>query len=142
VNYRTRFAALALPLALAACGGGMASYKPVQEKTKFSEDDLFQAAVSVVESKGHPVTDRDSTSYTIKTREKEVSVSSVPRLSYKYQYTIVTKGGTLHISTTCTENSAMKRTEFEDCGDERPERLIKETDEIRAAILARAKGRK
>jgi hypothetical protein len=139
VTPRTRLAALALPLLLAACGASMVSYKPVNEKTKLPEDALFQAATSVLETKGHPITDRDPTTYTIKTREKEIAVSSVPRLSYKYEYTVVTKGGTLLISTTCRQNSEMKRTEFEDCGDERPQRVVDETEKIKTAILEKAK---
>jgi len=117
----------------------MVSYTPVQEKTKLSSDALFQAASSVLEEKGHPITDRDSTTYTIKTREKEIAVSTVPMLSYKYQYTVVTKDNTLTITTTCRQNSSMKRTEFEDCGDERPSRVVDETEKIKTAILDKAK---
>ena len=50
----------------------------------------------------------------------------MPRLSYKYTLKIVTAGGTLAISSTCKQNSSMAREKFEDCGDERPQRLREE----------------
>ena len=117
----------------------MVAYKPVSEKTKLSSDSLFQAATTVLEQKGFFITDRDPGTYIIKTREKEVAVSSVPRLSYKYEYTVTTQNSTLSITSTCTQNSEMKRTEFEDCGDERPVKVVEETDQLKAAILTKAK---
>jgi len=117
----------------------MVSYKPVNEKTKLDSDSLFQAATNVLEEKGFFITDRDPGNYIIKTREKEVAVSSVPRLSYKYEYTVTTQNSTLSITTTCKQNSEMKRTEFDDCGDERPEKVVEETEQLKTAILTKAK---
>jgi hypothetical protein len=129
-----------LGLLLVGCGGaGMTDYKPVTEKTKFDEEALLSASASALEARGYVAsTDHDASSVT--TREKEISVSSVPKLSYKYTWEVTTKGGTLTIKSTCTQNSSMKRTKFEDCGDERPERLIQEAKALKTDILKRAKG--
>ena len=127
-----------LALALCACGAGMKSYQPVNEKTKLSEDDLFRASVSALEARDY-VAISEGERYYVETREKEVAVSSVPRLSYKYTWQIQTKDSMLSITVTCKENSSTARTEFEDCGEERPERLVKEQKELHDDILKRAK---
>jgi hypothetical protein len=136
----TRTSALvsALALALCACGASMKSYQPVNEKTKLSEDDLFRASVSALEARDYiAISDRDR--YFVETREKEVAVSSVPRLSYKYTWQIQTKDSTLSITSTCKENSSTQRTVFDDCGDERPEKLLEEQAELQRDIMERAK---
>ena len=134
----TRKSTVVWALALCACGAGMKSYQPANEKTKYSEDDLFTASVNALEARDYvAIPDRER--YAIETREKEVFVSSVPRLSYKYTFQIQTKGSTLSINTTCKQNSATARTEFSDCGEERPERLIKEQKLLQEDIMKRAK---
>jgi len=125
-------------LLLCACGAGMTAYQPVNEKTKLSSDDLFSASVKALEARDYVAT-TEPDRYYIETREKEVAVSSVPRLSYKYTWQIQTKDSTLSITATCKENSSTERTKFEDCGDERPDRLIKEQKELHEDILKRAK---
>jgi hypothetical protein len=133
-----RFLCVVALLALGCGGAGMTSYTPAKEKTKFSEDDLFTATVRALEAKGYTaIPDREQ--LVVKTREKEISVSSVPKLSYKYTWQIQTKGGTLAINSTCQENSAMSRTEFEDCGDDRPQRMVDEQQSLVAEILDEAK---
>ena len=140
VTPRKSILALVLALAATACGPSMVAYTPVNEKTKLSSDALFQAATAVLEQKGFFISDRDPGTYIIKTREKEVAVSSVPRLSYKYEYTVTTQNSTLSIATTCKQNSEMKRTEFEDCGDERPVKIVEETEQLKKEILTKAKS--
>ena len=140
-NHRYWFA-LALVLAGTACAGSdMKSYTPVKEKTKFAPEVLFTASERALEAAGHITTESDRERYTLETREKEVFVSSVPRLSYRYRYRVGTAGGVLTIDTTCKQNSAMARTEYEDCGDERPGRLLAELDDVKKDILERAKAR-
>ena len=46
----------------------------------------------------------------VETREKEVAVSSVPRLSYKYTWQIQTREGSQSIISTCKDNSSTDRT--------------------------------
>ena len=116
----------------------MPAYQPVSEKTKLSEDDLFRASVNALEARDY-VAISDSERFYVETREKEVAVSSVPRLSYKYTWQIQTKDSTLSITATCKENSSTDRTKFQDCGDERPEKLLKEQKELREDILMRAR---
>ncbi len=134
----TRTSILFCALSLWACGAGMKSYQPVNEKTKLTEDNLFRASINALEARKY-VAISDSERYFVETREKEVAVSSVPRLSYKYTWQIQTKDSTLSIISTCKENSSTDRTKFEDCGDERPDRLLKEQKELREDILMRAK---
>jgi hypothetical protein len=123
---------------MVGCGAGMQAYKPLKEKTKFNPDALLNASIQALEERDHEtIVDREK--YTVDTREKEIAVSSVPKLSYKYTWHIETKDGDLSIGSTCKENSAMKRTEFKDCGDQRPEKLVKDQGALRSDILARAK---
>jgi hypothetical protein len=127
-------------LLLVGCGGAnMKSYTPISEKTKIAPEMLFTAARRALEAKGYDVIRSDPETYTLLTKEKETYVSSVPRLSYKYQWTIVTAEGKLSISVSCKENSSMERTAYQDCGDERPSRVIDEQDDLRKEILQRAK---
>ena len=131
---------LAAALASTACAGAdMEPYLPTAQKTKFAPDTLFAASTKALEDKGYVTTNADPERYSVETREKETAVSSVPRLSYKYSWKIVTAGGTLAITSRCTQNSSMAREKFEDCGDERPKRLRDEQEELRSEILERAK---
>ncbi len=117
----------------------MQSYTPVKEKTKVEPDRLFHVARSVAEAKGYVAIEEESKPYTFETREREVAVSSVPRLSYRYTFQVSAKDGTLAIKATCTQNSSMNREKYEDCGDERPKRVIDEQQALRDAILQRIK---
>src|SRR5512139_3141778 len=95
-------------LVLAGCGGaGMTSYTPVHEQTKLSADSLQMAARDAVEELGYVAVAVDSQTHALETREKEVAVSSVPRLSYKYSFHIETTDGLLAIVANCTQNSAL-----------------------------------
>ena len=93
----------------------MEPYLPTAQKTKFAPDTLFAASTKALEDKGYITTNADPERYSVETREKETAVSSVPRLSYKYSWKIVTAGGTLAISSRCKQNSSMAREKFEDC---------------------------
>jgi hypothetical protein len=125
------------------CGGAdMKTYTPVKEKTKFAPEVLFTASQRAIEASGHVTTEIDREKYTLETRQKEVFVSSVPRLSYRYRYRVSTTGGILTLDTDCQQNSAMNRTEYESCGEERPKRLIEEQDEIKQKILELAARQK
>ena len=130
------FGAIALALAIFGCAGaGMEAYTPTNTKTKHSEDVLLEASTRAVEKLDHMVANRNRDAYTLETREREVAVSSVPKLSYKYSFQIFTKGGVLRIQSTCVENSSMERTEFEDCGEDRPEKVNQEQQALEKKIL-------
>jgi hypothetical protein len=135
----TRWTMLAMGLVVCGCGAGSSSYEPVSQKTKFTPEDLLSASINAVESAGHPPRQIDREKFSFETREKEVAVSSVPRLSYKYYYRISTAGGKLSIDTSCTENSSLSREKFSDCGDDRPDKVIEEQEKLKQDILARAK---
>jgi len=129
-----------LAASVSACAGAdMQPYLPTAQKTKYAPETLFAASRDALEDNGYITTNADPEHFSVETREKETAVSSVPRLSYKYSWKVVTSGGTLAITSKCTKNSSMGREKFEDCGDERPKRLREEQEELREEILERAK---
>lgn len=141
VTRSRRFAVVPLVagVALGACTtSDMQAYTPVEQKTKHSEETLRVAARRALEAKGYPTLTTESEPSVIQTREKEVFVSSVPRLAYRYTFRVGVKGGTLVIASTCKKNTALEREDFEDCGDERPARVIAEQKAIHEDILERA----
>jgi hypothetical protein len=127
----------ATAIATSACGGPtMATYTPVDEKTKYPEESLFEASRKATENLGYIPHVLESPAHSLETREKQVAVSSVPRLSYKYSFHIETTNGQLSITAACTQNSATNEHDFKECGDERPERVVKELDALKKEILA------
>ena len=120
-----------------ACGGGadMVAYTPVKQKTKFREEQLFGAAERAIDKLGYMPINKSLEGYTVETREKEVGYSSVPRLFYRYSFQIDTKGGVLAIRSTCKQNSPTAREEYEDCGDERPRRVVEEQQNLGDTIM-------
>jgi hypothetical protein len=135
----TRWTIVGICLVLSACGAGSSSYEPVSQKTKYTPEDLLSASITAVEAAGHATKQIDRDKFSFETRQKEVAVSSVPRLSYKYSYRISTAGGKLTIESTCVENSSLSREKFTDCGDDRPDKVIDETKQLQQAILGQAK---
>lgn len=113
----------------------MQAYKPHEQKTDFDADQLFGATERAIETLKYRPTKRSPDDHTIETQPKEVGYSSVPRLFYRYAFKVDTSGGTLRIAATCEQNTAMSRSEFEDCGDKRPEKVIEEQDQFRQEIL-------
>ncbi|HVU03671.1 MAG TPA: hypothetical protein VHE30_18055 [Polyangiaceae bacterium] len=135
---RTELLLLLAPLVVACGGANMTTYTPVHEETKYSEDSFFAAARTGAERLGYVTRASDSATHALDTREKQVAVSSVPRLSYKYSFHIETGGGTLSIEATCLENSATNENSFKDCGDDRPDRVVKELAALKKEILEAA----
>ena len=117
----------------------MTSYTPVDEHTKYSEDVLLSAAKKAAEQLQLHVMSGEG-SATFDTREKEIAISSIPRLSYKYSFHVETTKGELIIQATCTENSSTAESEFKDCGDDdRPKRVVEQLAELRKRTLELAK---
>lgn len=117
----------------------MEAYQPVSQKLSLDESDLLNVARQATESSGYVPVETDGKPYAFETRQKEVAVSSVPRISYRYTFQVSTKGGTLSIVATCVENSSMHREKYDPCGDERPQHVIDEQDRLKKAILERVK---
>lgn len=142
--YDSRFSlALLAAVLIGACTtSDMQAYTPVKEKTGHSEQNLRDAAFQALEAQGYSAFSSDAQPTVLETREKEVFVSSVPRLAYRYTFRVDTKGGVLSIETTCKKNSAMERQEYEECGEERPKRVMDEQQKLRDGILERAKTKK
>jgi hypothetical protein len=136
------FVIVALGTASACTTSDMQAYTPVKQKTAHSEDTLRHAARQALEAQDYVAVSTDERPSVLETREKEVFVSSVPRLAYRYSFRVDTKGGQLSIDSTCKHNSAMAREAFEDCGSERPQRVLDEQEKLRAAILERANKRR
>ncbi len=135
---RGRLVLLASLLVFGCASESMLAYSPVKEKTKLSEDVLFTATRRSLDANRF-IAIESSEPFTLTTREKEVFISSVPRLAYRYTFIVTTQGGTLSIRASCVQNSAMSREKYEDCGEERPERVIREQKALHADILKRAK---
>lgn len=134
---RTWFTPAALAvLVLSGCAGAnMNTYTPVNEKTKYDPNTLFAAARAAVEKLQLRLQTAEIDQHTLETREREVAISSVPRLSYKYTIHIKTLGGVLSIESSCTKNSATAEAEFKDCGGERPKQVLDEQEAIRKKTL-------
>lgn len=132
-------AALALMVTTACAGAGMQDYQPVKQKVGLDAEDLLRVSREAADNLGYVPVESDSAPDTFETRQREVAVSSVPRISYRYTFRVSTQGGTLTITSTCTENSAMHREQYDDCGSERPKRVMAEQDALEKAILERAK---
>lgn len=132
---------ISLALLVAGCAGaGMRNYTPVSEKTSYPPEDLLYAARAELDASNHDVVRMEPGEFWLQTREQEVAVSSVPRMSYKYSFKVTTTGGTLSITASCKQNSSTDRTKFEECGKERPKAVIEEQKRLKDAILARAKS--
>jgi len=122
------------------CGGvEKEAYTPVQEKTKLEESTLLQASVRALEEMDYEIGLEDTEAYMVRSRMREVSVSSVPKLSYRYYFTIKTAEGTLGISVSCEENSALDKKKFESCGDEVPSQIVEDQRQLHGKIILIAK---
>jgi hypothetical protein len=130
--------ASAVTFAGACSTANMTTYAPVDEKTKYSDDVLLSAAKGAAEELGFRVVAGEGSS-TFDTREKEVATSSIPRLSYKYTFHVETTHGNLLIQTTCIANSTTAESDFKDCGDDRPARVVQLQAALRKRTLERAK---
>jgi hypothetical protein len=136
MKYLSRSIALIALLSVVGCGGaGMNTYTPVHQKTKYSADSLHIAARDAIDQLGYQPAGGDNEAHVIETREKQIAVSSIPRLSYKYAFKIETSNGVLEINATCVENSATNENSFKDCGDDRPQRVINEQKKLLKRIL-------
>ena len=129
----------ALVIAGACTTANMTDYTPVNEKTKFSEDVLYRAARDTAEHLDLRVQAGDNGT-TFDTREKQVATSSIPRLSYKFSFHVETSGGVLAIKANCVKNSTTSESEFSDCGDDRPARVVELQAALRKQTLERAKA--
>jgi len=128
----------ALAFSQACTTAHMTTYAPVNDKTKYSEDVLFSAAEKAAEQLGFRVVASEG-SATFDTREKEVATSSIPRLSYKYSFHVEATHGELVIQASCSQNSTTSETEFKDCGDDRPARVVQLQSELHERTLELAK---
>ena len=133
------FGVMAGMLVSACVGSSKTPYTPVREKTKFEESTLLQASVRALEEMDYEIGVEDADAYTVRSREKEVSVSSIPKLSYRYYWTIKTAEGKLSIDVACKENSAMDEKKFEACGGEVPEQINEDQEQLLHKILVIAK---
>jgi hypothetical protein len=136
-------AAAAAPAVFVIAGActtaNMTDYTPVNEQTKFSEDALYRGARDAAEHLDLRVqAGEGGTSFD--TREKQVATSSIPRLSYKFSFHVETSGGMLVIKANCVKNSTTSESEFSDCGDDRPAKVVELQAALRKQALERAKA--
>jgi hypothetical protein len=99
----------------------------------------MQASVRALEEMDYEVGSEDVEKLVVRSREREVSTSSIPKLGYRYQWTIKSAGGKLSISVSCEENSVMDEKKFEECGDEVPAAIADDQEQLHHKILVIAK---
>jgi hypothetical protein len=124
---------------LAGCTGpNTAPYTPVEKKTDHSAETLYQAAEGALLDAGYLIETRDPQGFKLKTQERTLLGSEIKKDKYKYVWVVETGGGKLAIRMECSREAGEER---EDCGAERPEKLVNEQDKLVTAILAEASSK-
>ncbi|MCA9598352.1 MAG: hypothetical protein KC776_33800 [Myxococcales bacterium] len=130
--------ALVFSLVLAACTGPkMAPYSPTDRSTELSSEKLLPAAEGTLLDRGYLIDEKDEASGKIVTKERTLLGSQIAQEKFKYLWTVETSGGHLKIQIGCRKSNA---DEIVSCGDEVPEKLVKEQKEIVEQILTEAGG--
>ena len=129
---------IALGALLAGCGGpAMAAYTPAEKKTDLAPDALYAAAEGALLDAGYLIETRDPAGHRLETQERTMAGSEIKQDKYRYRWTVETAGGTLKLRVSCERVSG---DDGEDCGGERPEKLVKEQDRLIEQIVSEAKS--
>jgi hypothetical protein len=129
---------LALAAMVVACGGQpMAPYSPVEKNTDLSPRTLYAAAEGTLLDQGYLIARRDPERLRLETQKRTLLGSEIRKDKFEYVWIVETAGGTLRIRLECQRTSGAQS---EDCGDERPERLVKQQNQLVDLILAEARG--
>jgi hypothetical protein len=127
---------LVLAALLAACGGPpMAPYSPVQKETNVSPQKLYAAAEGALLDQGYLIAKRDPDGLRLETEKRALLGSEITKDKYEYVWIVETAGGTLKIRLECRLSSERAG---EECGDERPEKLVKQQQRLVDQILSEA----
>jgi hypothetical protein len=129
---------LALALLLAGCGGPtLVAYQPVEQKTELAPEKLYAAAEGVLLDHGYNIKTRDAAAFRLETEERRIAGSDIKQDKYHYVWIVEAGSGALKIRIDCKRTSGA---DSEDCGSERPEKLVKEQDKLVQEILREAGG--
>jgi hypothetical protein len=131
-------ALLALAAIVAACGGQpMAPYSPAEKRTELSAQKLYSAAEGALLDQGNSIAKADPQNFRLETKKRALLGSEISKHKYEYVWIVETAGGTIRIRLECRSGTASGG---EDCGDERPEKLVKQQARLLDQILTEAGG--
>ncbi len=131
---------LAALLVLGACTGPrLAPYSPIDQKTDVDSKKLYDAAEGMLLDSGFLIETRDEAGLKLTTQPRTMLGSAIANDKYKYVFVVETSGGKLSIQLKCKAASASGATE--DCGEEVPEKLVKDQRKLADSILEEAKGK-
>jgi hypothetical protein len=121
---------------LAGCTGpAMAPYSPAERRTELAPEKLYAAAEGALLDGGYLIKERDPAGHRLETEPRTLLGSEIDKDKYRYWWIVETGGGTLKLRLSCQH---VEGDETEDCGDERPEKLVREQDELLDAIVGEA----
>lgn len=126
-----------LSFALAACGGPpMAAYSPGEKNSDLPADKLYAAAEGALLDHGYLIEKRDPSGFRLETQKRTMAGSEIKQDKYEYSWIVETGGGKLKIRLECRRASGA---DSEDCGAERPEKLVKQQEQLIEEILSEAR---
>jgi hypothetical protein len=127
-----------LLLLAGGCGGpSMAPYSPVEHKTELAPQKLYAAAEGVLLDHGYNIAKREPAGFRLETEERRIAGSEIKKDKYHYVWIVEASGGALKIRIDCKRTSGA---DSEDCGSERPAKLVSEQDKLVTEILREAGG--
>ncbi len=115
----------------------MAPYTPLDQSTELDKGKLLEAAEGTLLDRGYLVADKDAAAGKIVTKERTMLGSQIAQEKFKYVWTVEVGGGHVKIQIGCKQ---AKAEEISSCGDEVPEKLVKEQQEIADQIVREAEG--
>jgi hypothetical protein len=124
--------------ALLACGGPtMAPYSPGQRDSSASGQALFEAAEGTLLDHGYLIGDKEAGKKLV-TKERTLLGGPVEQDEFKYTFTVEVGGGKVKMSLGCTVGT--KGGDFVPCGEDAPEKLIREQSQMLDQITREAEG--
>lgn len=112
-------------------------YAPLEQKTELDEKKLYAATEGALLDRGYLFQKRDEVALRLVTKPRTITgAEGDPR--YKYVWIVDTAGGTLKLRLMCQESRP--DAEPRSCGDETPEKILKEQRAIADQAIAEARG--
>jgi hypothetical protein len=136
---KTRLIGGIFALFMAGCGQPQTAYSPYEKKTAVDPKKLFDAAEGTLQDRGFSIATRDAGAFRLVTEPRTLLGSQISKGKYQYAFVVETAGGTLKIELKCQSKSAT--TDVGPCGDQAPEKLVNEQQQIAQHTLAEAQGK-
>lgn len=112
-------------------------YAPLEQKTEIEEKKLYAAAEGALLDRGYLFQRRDAEKLHMVTKPR-ILTGSESEARFKYVWLVDTAGGVLKIELKCQETKP--EAEPVSCGEETPEKIVKEQRAIADKALAEARG--